>query len=141
MDQGMFQDWLDQLGQTFFDDDFAAYADQIELPLAITTLSKSTLVTDQAQLKIGFDAWRDMMVSQNVTDMVRLARSVSIIGDGLVTAQYRTLLLNNALEVVPPFESTMTLRRCDDGWKSTAVASGMSNISFPITVPRVPVEH
>lgn len=141
MDQGMFQDWLDQMGQTFFDDDFAAYADQIELPLAITTLTNSTLVADQAQLQIGFDAWRDMMVSQNVTDMVRVARSVSIIGDGLVTAQYRTLLLNNALEVVPPFESTMTLRRCDDGWKSTAVASGMSNISFPITVPRVPVEH
>ena len=135
-----FQDWLDRVERTFFEDDFEGYAAACALPLTIVTRTATNVVADRDDLRAGFDAWRDMLRSHGVTDMVRTARDVEQLGDGLIVGRYDTRLLAGSQLILPPFASSMALKLEDGAWKAALVSSGIGNSEFPITKPHLSAE-
>ena len=132
-----FQTWLDDVGQAFFDQRYEDYAARVELPLMVVTRTTQLVVDSDARLRDGFDAWCAMLDAQKVTDMYRSAHDVEFLGTELITGHYSTRILRGTVAVVPVFESAMTLRRIDNVWKAVSVTSGMQNMRWPITLPRI----
>lgn len=137
MDTAIFQNWLDRVGDAFFARDFAVYRDAVALPLLITTRTASMTVETVETLQQGFDAWADMLERTRATHMIRTARNVSELSPQMVTGLYDTRVLRDATSLMPPFQSSMVLRRTGDDWQAVAVTSGMSNENWPIVIPRV----
>lgn len=133
-----FQEWLDRVERTFFEDDFDGYAAACVLPLTIVTRAATNVVSDLDGLRTGFEASRDMLRSHGVTDMVRTARDVEMLGEGLIVGRYDTRLLSGSRLIVPSFASSMALKLEEGAWKAALVSSGMANPEFPITKPRLP---
>ena len=137
MVQGPFQDWLDRVVQSYFDDDFASYSDAMLLPQAFITDKSITLIGDEDLLRKGFDAWRQMMIAQKVTHLIRTATEVVELGGGLISGNYETHLLSDATHVCPVYTSTATLREDGGVWRAVSITTGLSNTAYPIVVPRV----
>lgn len=136
-----FQRWLDRVGDAFFANDFGTYRDAIELPLMLMTRTATLVIDDEAKLKQGFDAWVEMMDGYGITHMIRTARDVSMLGDGMIVGFYETeLLRSDASRVVPPFSSSMQLRLVDDTWRCVSVTSGLKNSDWPIDRPASALE-
>lgn len=131
-----FQRWLDRVAAAFFENSFEVYRDAVILPLTVTTQKATMIVETEAELRQGFDAWADMLKAQQATDMIRTARSVEMMDDAMMFGVYDTEILAGARRVITPFTSFMLLRREDDVWRAATVTSGMSNESWPITVPK-----
>ncbi|MDA7427558.1 hypothetical protein PGB28_03735 [Primorskyibacter aestuariivivens] len=136
-----FQTWLDRIGDTFFANDYATYRDAIELPLMLVTRSSTLMIDSDDKLRQGFDAWVGMIEGYGITHMVRSARDVSMLGDGLMAGFYETELLRaDASRVVPPFSSSMQLRLQGDDWRCISVTSGLRNSDWPIDRPATALE-
>lgn len=52
-----FQQWLDLVGASLFDGDFATYRTSVLLPLTVATPDATHIVSDEAGLLQGFTAW------------------------------------------------------------------------------------
>ena len=137
MPQVNFQDWLDFRTKTFFDADFEANRALVQLPIAVTTRTSVMIVETEVNLRSGFDAWVKMLRSQGATDMVCSVTSVVDLADDMIAGQFITRILRNATAVCPPYYSTATLRLIDGQWRAVSVATGLSNRSWPFTVPTV----
>lgn len=141
MPQPRFQQWLDRVGDAFFANDFRTYRDAIELPLMLVTQTTTLSIEDEDTLRKGFDAWVQMMDGYGVTHMIRTARDVSMLGEGLLVGFYETeLLRSDASRVVPPFSSSMQLRLAVDDWRCITVTSGLKNSDWPIDRPATALE-
>lgn len=132
------QDWLDKDVETYFADDFRAHADALVLPYVVVTRTAVMIVEGEARLKEGFDAWVSMLKTQNVSDVIHTMQDANEIGDDLISARYMTHLLRGATPICPPYSSTSVFRVSESG-KICAVSmtTGLKNLSWPITVPRV----
>lgn len=131
-----FQQWLDSVGGAFFKDDFQTYCDAVELPLMLVTRTSTLVVDGEDQLRQGFDAWVQMINGYGITHMIRTARDVSMLGDGLMAGFYETELLRaDASRLVPPFSSSMQLRLTGNTWRCISVTSGLRNSDWPIDRP------
>ena len=132
-----FQSWLDRVDRTFFEDDLEGYVRACALPFTLVTQTVTTVIETRDRLEAGFVAWRDMLRDADVTQVIREARNVEFLAPDLIAGRYVTNILRGTERVLPPFVSSMTLRRIDGDWRAVAVSSGMSNSEFPIRLPRV----
>lgn len=132
------EDWLDNRSKSYLTKDFDAHADLIVLPLVIVTRSAVMIIEDERKLRIGFDAWRSMLRNQQVTDTVHTIVNVTELDADLVSAQHITHLLRDATPICVPFSSQVTFRRCaDERIRAVSITTGLRNLSWPITIPRV----
>jgi len=133
-----FQAWLDRVGDSFFDADFATYRDAVLLPLTVATRDETHIVSDEAQLQQGFTAWIDMMEGAGIDTMIRTSRDVEQLGPELIVGRYETELLRGGKRMVEPFASSMQLRLGGDGtWRCFIVASGFGAASgWPMDRPK-----
>lgn len=136
MDTEIFQDWLDRVGDAVVAGDFETYAAAVALPFTLITEASTISVPDESALRAGFDTYRVMLDAQRVTHMVRTASDVCAMGPGLILGNYTTHLMSNALPVVPPFISAMTLRDENGVWKASMIVNSTSNAKWPIDLPR-----
>lgn len=132
-----FQAWIDARTESYFLRDFDAYHALVHLPLSIATRKAVLVVATEKDLRVGFDAWCDMLEAQKATDMISTSRHVSFIGEDMIAGTYDTEILSGATRVCPPYRSTATLRRTDGMWKMVTVANGLSNATWPFVLPRV----
>ena len=132
-----FQAWVDARTESYFSRDFETYRSLALLPVAIATRTTVLIVQTEADLKLGFDAWADMLGSQRATHMISTVRQVDFIGEDMMTGTYDTELLAGTARICPPYRSTATLRRVDGIWKVITVANGLSNSTWPIVLPKV----
>ena len=132
-----FQDWLDWMDATILERDYDTYASGVSLPFTLITRTSTILVASAEDLRHGFDSYCDMLEAQGVTEIVRLARRVHRIGDGLMTGDYETHVLKRGAHVMDPFNSTAILRSADGGWQAVAIANEMTNTRWPIDLPRL----
>ena len=137
MPQVNFQDWLDFRTKTFFDADFKANRALVELPMSVTTRNTVTIIETEDALRSGFNAWVNMLRAQQATDMVCTATSVVELSDDMIAGQFIRRILRHAALVCPPYSSTATLRLSDGHWRAASVVTGLSNRSWPFTVPTV----
>jgi len=134
MDQSVFQEWLDTVGDAFFNDDFETYFKAVALPLIVKTATAEMQVVDAVGLRKGFDAWQAMLTTYHATDMIRTCRGVHDISDTEITGLYDTEILANGQRAMPPFTSKMTLRKTDT-WRATYVESGMTAQTLQTGIP------
>ncbi|MEI4470512.1 hypothetical protein [Frigidibacter sp. MR17.24] len=134
----IFQSWLDRVGQTFFDNDFDAYADTMALPFIVMTTRRTMIITDRETLHEGFDAFRHLIRNQRATDLFRVATDVYPIGGAILSGCYETHLLRGGQRLIEAYRSSALLRREADGiWRASCIANAMSNRSWPIRAPRI----
>jgi hypothetical protein len=127
------QSWLDEVGQAVMDGDFAAYARHVGLPFANVNPVATLIVATETDLRAGFDVFVDMLRHQRVTDYIRLVSDAHTIGETMIAGSYVTNFLANGHRVVPPFTSTVVLRRNEDGlWQAATIANPLLAASWPI---------
>lgn len=131
------QGWLDRQTEAHMSSDFEAFAAMHELPHVIVTRAAVLIVEDEARLKEGFDAWVSMLKTQNVSDVIHTVQDANEIGDDLLSGRYVTHLLRGATPICPPYSSTATFRSDAEPLRVVSMTTGMKNLSWPITVPRV----
>ena len=137
---GIFQTYLDEMSAIVMKGDFAAYADRVALPFHMLTERARFVVDTVAELQAGFDDFRQTLKIQQVTDLIRLADSASLLSEGLMSGRYVTHMLSHANRIVPPFTSQMTLR-CEAGtWRAVSISNALANDQWPLRMPVVATE-
>ncbi len=127
------QSWLDEVGRAVMDGDFAAYARHVVLPFANVNPVATLIVATEAELRAGFEVFVDMLRHQRVTDYIRLVSEAHTIGETMIAGSYVTNFLANGHRVVPPFTSTVVLRRNEDGlWQAATIANPLLAAAWPI---------
>ncbi|MCX7889225.1 MAG: hypothetical protein N2422_05765 [Rhodobacteraceae bacterium] len=119
------------------DGDWDSYRDAVALPFHLQTERANLTIADEAALRDGFEDFHEMLRTQQVTDYIRLVRIATFIEDGLIAGNYVTHMLSNAVRVVPPFASQITLRRGDGVWRAVSISNATANTRWPIDLPRV----
>lgn len=137
MTKEFLQNWLDDVADAFFAEDFDAYANAVKLPLMVKTDGGTMIVETEESLREGFDAWVKMMKAQKVTHMIRTVKEAAWLTDGVISGLYETDVLSDANRVLPKFISLMELHNVDGHWRASTVVNGMKNIQWPITSPIV----
>jgi hypothetical protein len=129
------EEYLDLMGRAIMADDFDTYADQISLPFVLVTEVTTLVIQNVAELEHGFDAFVEMMQSQDVTEFRRVVESAVVSDDGLVSGRYVTHILRDGQPIVPPFGSRIGLRFEDDRWRAVSIANSLTNARWPIILP------
>jgi len=133
----LLQSCLDEIGAATMAGDWQTYRAHVELPFTLITETATMLVETEAELRKGFDSFHDMLKFQKVTQYVRLADSAVELSDTLISGRYVSHFIAGAHRIVPPFRSTMTLRLVGNSWRAVAITNSLSNMQWPIQVPRV----
>ena len=133
----LLQSYLDEIGTAVLVGDWETYRSHVHLPFTLITETATLNVTTEADLKLGFDSFHEMLKFQKVTDYVRLAESAVNISDHLISGRYVSHFIAGTHRIIPPFRSTMTLRMIGNMWRAVAITNSISNMQWPIQVPRV----
>jgi hypothetical protein len=130
------QSYLDTSMAALFRADWHDYAATIALPFTMITEASILTVATEAELRAGYDAYQNMIQTQRLTDVVRLAETAAELGETLISGRYITHMLSGALRVVPPYRSTITLRLTGSRWQAISVTNSLANMQWPIHLPR-----
>lgn len=133
----LLQSYLDEIGTAVLGGDWDTYRAHVELPFTLITETATLLVETEADLRKGFDSFHDMLKFQKVTQYIRLADSAVDLSDTLISGRYVSHFIAGTHRIIPPFRSTMTLRLIGNRWRAVAITNSISNMQWPIQVPRV----
>lgn len=133
----LLQSYLDQIGTAVLVGDWDTYRAHVELPFTLITETATLNVDTEEDLRKGFDSFHDMLKFQKVTQYIRLADSAVDLSDTLIVGRYVSHFIAGAHRIIPPFRSTMTLRLIGNRWRAVAITNSISNMQWPIQVPRV----
>lgn len=125
------QEFLDETAKAVMADDFDAYSSRICLPCHIISADETKVVETEADLRAGFEMFRDMLRSQKVTDYVRLVESATLLDKALLSGKYVSHLLAGGQRVMPPFKSQITLRLVGNQWRSASVSNVLAQSRWP----------
>lgn len=131
------QSYLDEIGTAVLVGDWDTYRNHVELPFTLITETATMVVASEEDLRKGFDSFHDMLKFQKVTQYIRLADSAVALSDTLISGRYVSHFMAGSHRIVPPFRSTMTLRLIGNSWRAVAITNSLSNMQWPIQVPRV----
>jgi hypothetical protein len=126
------QDYLDEVSKAVLADDWETYRDSICLPCHIISHDESKVISNEDDLKAGFDQFRDTLRAQRVTDYVRLVESAARLDKTLISGKYVSHLLAGGQRVMPPFKSQMTLRLVGNRWRAASVTNALANSRWPL---------
>lgn len=131
------QSYLDEIGNAVLAGDWDTYRAHVELPFTLITETATIVVATEEDLRKGFDSFHDMLKFQKITQYIRLADSAVALGDTLISTRYVSHFIAGSHRIIPPFRSTMTLRLVGNRWRAIAITNSISNMQWPIQVPRV----
>jgi hypothetical protein len=130
------QTYLDDSVAALFQDDWPRYAASFALPFTMITEASVMTVNTEADLREGYDAMRATIATQRLTDVLRLAETAAELGETLISGRYITHFLAGAHRIVPPYRSTISLRRTDNRWQAISITNSLANMQWPIHLPR-----
>jgi hypothetical protein len=131
------QSYLDEIGTAVLVGDWVTYRNHVALPFTLITETATMAVDTETGLRKGFDSFHDMLKFQKVTQYIRLVESAVDLSDTLISGRYVSHFIAGTHRIVPPFRSTMTLRLIGNTWRAVAITNSISNMQWPIQVPRV----
>ena len=126
------QTYLDEISQAVLAGDWETYCNGICLPCHIISHDESKVVTTVADLKLGFDMFRDTLQAQRVSDYIRMVESAQQLDRSLIAGSYVTHLIAGSHRLMPPFWSEMTLRLVGNTWRAASVTNGLANSRWPL---------
>lgn len=134
------QAYVDEAGLAVLSGDWATYRDGISLPCAMISRDTSVIIATEADLRAGFDTFRDMLKGQNVTDYVKQVEQACFLDKDLISGYYLSHILAKGHRVIPPFRCLLDLRLEGKRWRAAALTDGLRHNHWPVTPPDT-LEH
>lgn len=131
------QSYLDELSTAVLVGDWDTYRSHVAMPFTLITETATLVVDTEENLRAGFDNFHNMLKFQKVTHYIRLVDTAVELGDMLISGRYTSHVMAGAHRIIPPFRSNMTLRLNGNRWSAAAITSSISNMQWPIQMPRV----
>ncbi|QYK42882.1 MAG: hypothetical protein KF887_07210 [Paracoccaceae bacterium] len=129
------QHYLDEVGAAVLRQDWPAYRARVTLPFHLVTHTANLTVTDEQDLRLGFDTFAETLRIQKITDYMRLVEGADFLDDILLNGRYITHMMAGGHRVLPPFRSQITLRFEDGRWRGASISNALANSRWPIVVP------
>ncbi len=127
------QPYLDIMSGHVLTGDFDGYLKGVALPFHFVTTDESIVVTSSASLRAGFDTFRQMLQSQQVTDYIRLVVNSLLLDEHLISGHYTTHVISGGTRIMAPFPSQIVLRSNAKGhWRAVSIANGVKNARWPL---------
>lgn len=130
------QTYLDRISAAVMANDYADYRQGMTLPFHMITYASNITITTEDDLRDGFDAFRQLLQSQHVTDYIRLVSSAEQMDADLITARYVTHLIAGAQRIIDPFHSQISLRLVEGRWVAASITNALSTSRWPLDVLR-----
>lgn len=81
------QTYLDDIAAAVMKGDFVTYRDAVSLPFHLITHSASLVVSTEQELRVGFETFNKMLISQQVTQYIRLVESAKQLDQTLISSR------------------------------------------------------
>ena len=114
------QGFLDSVGQAAFDGDLATYLSLTERPYSIITADRTRVLETEDEMAAHLHRFRAGVLSQRLTQIVFILRTINMISPTLATGTYVTHLMRNAERIVDPYTSLVILRHRDGAWRAVS---------------------
>ncbi len=128
---------LDETGTAVPVGDWDTYRNPVDLPFTLITETATTVVATEDDLRKGLDSFYHMLRFQMVTQDIQLAESAVAPSDMPLPGLYDSHFTAGSQRITPPFRSAMAPRPTGNGWQGVAITNPLSNMQWPIQVPRV----
>lgn len=132
------QDYLDEIAAAVMAGDYQTYRDGMTLPFHLITHTTNMVVATEDAARDGFEQFRGLLLSQRVTDYIRLVDSAQQLDAGLISARYVTHLIAGSQRIIEPFHSSITLRVTGNRWCAASITNALANSRWPLAVLRGP---
>ncbi|RUS58699.1 hypothetical protein EGN72_17355 [Pseudorhodobacter sp. E13] len=133
------QTYLDHIAQAVMVNDWDTYRAGVVMPFHLVTHSANITVSTEADLRAGFDSFRQTLVVQRVTDFIRLVESAKQVDKDLISGSYTTHLLSGGHRLLDPYTSQITLRRQDGIWRAASITNALANSRWPLLLHSQPL--
>ena len=130
-----FQAYLDTVVDAIRSHDFERFERCLSLPLAVMALEGTAVMTRREEMRRAFEAYLVNLQRLSVTDYVRTASALHMIGPGYAMGVYQTHLLRNGVRLVDPYYTTITLRGFDGEWRTTSLATAVPGAAHWFRLP------
>ena len=121
------QTYLDEVSIALLTNNFQMYFNAMHLPFFLIGPRSNQVVATDADLRAGFADYQQVLRSQQVTQLIRLADSATLLDDRLICGAYQTHVLSRGTWVSNPHKSLISLRKVDGSWKAAAVTNSFYN--------------
>ncbi|MEJ6389542.1 hypothetical protein [Gymnodinialimonas ulvae] len=118
----IYQAFLDAVGETIAQRDFAGYSRYYLFPNRLITVQKTLLIETEADLERLFRSMCHTLELKTVAAPSRACSSAEFAEDGrTIHGAHTTWLVNATEEIRQSYKARSTLRLCDDGaWRLSA---------------------
>lgn len=135
------QTYLDEVSAAVMEDDWETYRAGVSLPCAIITHDDSTIIQTDADLRAGFEMFRNTLRTLKVTDYIRLVESAARLDPELISGSYVSHVISGGNRVIAPYRSTITLRLVGNRWRAASVTNGLAKSRWPLMRLELPPEE
>jgi hypothetical protein len=126
------QDYLDEVATALLADDWSTYRHRICLPCAVVSHDESKVVSTEADLRLGYESFRETFRALRVTDYIRLVDQAARLDHDLISGSYISHVIAGGHRVVAPYRSNMVLRLVGNVWCAASVTNGLANSRWPL---------
>lgn len=133
MPQRHFENLGELLTKALISGDFALYAEVMSVPIwIIPREGQAYHLATMADLQRDFDLYHAIIKTHGVTDIYRQILHFDTLAEDRVLFTCMTHIMVRAQRIVEPFETRMTLRRQDDGWRIAEIESSEGHINWTL---------
>ncbi|MCB1359612.1 MAG: hypothetical protein H6899_06480 [Rhodobacter sp.] len=133
MSEAAFQDLGEKITRSLMTGDFGLYRAQFRLPLTVVPRSAPGYVlADEAALSRDFDLYLIALRTEEITDIVRRVRALSLPRPTEMEVDCEVNILRRAERVVSPFLSRFSLTRTGTDWQVHRIESALGHIRWTL---------
>ncbi len=131
----LFQTILDRVSAVLINGDADGWVSAVALPFQLVTRQGIQSFDTEAALREDFAVYQKEFKDHGVTDIFRQALTAQLIDGDQMTGTYRTHIMRGGNHVVPPWESSMTLRNDNGQWRITTVMRAIGHLNWSAITP------
>lgn len=139
MDEAGFERIGERITRGLVQGDFDCYRSAFHLPLRVEPRKGDPYeLADDTALRDDWQLYRDAIVIQGVTDIVREVLLIVDLEPDWIEVTVKTNMVKHAQRVVDPFKTQFVLRPADGEWRITVIRSSLGHINW--TLGRAEIE-
>lgn len=112
----IYQDLLNRIAASYWNDDFAAYARMIAVPHKVSSFGPTAYIKTQSDLRRLFDDIRTFQSVKAITEYHRICLAARFITEDEIEGAHETRLLSGAQTIERPYPVRSILRRFGKSW-------------------------
>ena len=121
---------MDRVDAIFMSGDFDGWKQSVALPLTFESRKGTQFFTSEDDLRADFELYQKEFAIHRVTDLARIVKSAELVGSDMMVGTYRAHVLHNGTNVVPPWDSGITLKRQDGLWRVTKIMRALGHLDW-----------